>query len=285
MYPSPREQQLFNYFYLTLPFDPIYIDYGRIVKPTIQRSLANPEWFLEGRRRDPAFGTLSYLPVEIRCLIWKNLVQWTTRPTAGLPPMWMISPYAASEEQVCRRLREALPIVALEIDHVYLATTNLRFDSYKDVSTFWSQSLAPWQIPWIRHLSLNLGVGRDHDWIQWFWTDLPPNLKTITLDFNHDHGIRERSEYSAAMKSFCPNTKCTLRPRDEKGEEQLCKHMHKFNFLDRKLDRDLALLEVVTKIIARSIPTAAVMLGPTDRDWKCGFCHRWCKTILEDLEK
>lgn len=274
MYTSSIWQKGINPASLTLPFNPLYADYELYTKPALQRSLANPEWFIEGTRRDPAFGTLSYLPVEIRCLIWQNLVGGTMRSKAGLWPVWV---------RFSRRLRTALPLVGLEIDHLYLTTTKLHFDSYVFASAFWRLDLPPWEIPWIRHLSFTFGAGHDDHWIEWFRGGLPPNLETVTLDFDHDHGDRKYREYAMAMSGFFLAFGVQLLGGKNSGEKLISRRTQKLNFLCRKVQRDLALLEVVTKIIARTAPRAVMMLGPSNQ--YCKACHQQCKEILKEVEK
>ncbi|KAI4226817.1 MAG: hypothetical protein L6R36_002906 [Xanthoria steineri] len=62
--------------HLTLPlardFDP------SAMEKAIGRSRSRWHWFTEGQRRNPALGTLSYLPVEIRWLIWQQLAGGAT---------------------------------------------------------------------------------------------------------------------------------------------------------------------------------------------------------------
>ncbi|KAI4183569.1 MAG: hypothetical protein LQ348_004662 [Seirophora lacunosa] len=263
-------QKWINEASLTLPFDALYADYELYTKPALQHTLANPEWFIEGTRRDPAFGTLSYLPVEIRCLIWQNLVGETMRLKAGL---WPIS---------SRSLRTALPLVGLEIDHLYFTTTKLHFDSYVVASAFWRLNLPPWKIPWVHHLSFTFGAGHDAHWIEWFRGGLPPNLETVTLDFDHDHGDRKYREYAKAMSGFFLAFGVQLLRGNNSGEKVISRRTQKLNFLGRKLQRDLALLEVVTKIIARTAPRAAIMLGPSNQN--CKACHQQCKEILKEVE-
>ncbi|KAL9012580.1 MAG: hypothetical protein Q9173_002662 [Seirophora scorigena] len=267
-------QKYVNFASLTLPFNPLHADYELYTKPALQHSLANPEWFLEGRRRDPAFGTLSYLPVEIRCLIWQNLVRGTTRSKADLWPAWVRS---------SRRLRMALPLVGLEIDHLYLTTTRLHFDSYVIAIAFWRLKLPPWEISWIHHLSFTFGAGNDDHWIEWFRGGLPPNLETVTLNFDHDHGGRKYREYAMMVSGFCLASRVLLLRGKNLGEKRISRRTQKLNFLGRKVQRDLALLEVVTKIIARTAPRAAIMLGPTNQD--CKACHQQCEEVLKEVEK
>lgn len=77
--------------YLTLPlardFDP------SAMEKAVGRSRSRWHWFTEGQRRNPALGTLSYLPVEIRWLIWRELAggktwQELVAPTTYCCEMW-----------------------------------------------------------------------------------------------------------------------------------------------------------------------------------------------------
>ncbi|KAL8637579.1 MAG: hypothetical protein Q9226_009109, partial [Calogaya cf. arnoldii] len=74
--------------YLTLPLTQDFIKNPAAVRTAVDRSRSRWHWFAEGQRRDPALGTLSYLPVEIRRLIWRDIAGRAFWPNLLFQECW-----------------------------------------------------------------------------------------------------------------------------------------------------------------------------------------------------
>lgn len=302
--------------YLTLPLTPDF-DHAAMEK-AVERSRSRWHWFAEGQCRNPALGTLSYLPVEIRWLIWQELAGRETWQKLVAPMShwgrWWYSPYQYANvcfdvsllsyrdhvrsyrehvESVIEDLtpnvpvpvlRKGVPLAGLEFEERYLSTTTLEFRYLWEANDTFNDKITPWQIPWIRHLSFVLDSGND-GWLPFFQRYLPPNLRTVTLDLNHDQHLRPYKEYQIAIGRQCGGQHCTVgRHRSTKTIlARSCKHYHKSRFLAKKIDRDVGLVEDVTSTLTRDNPLVAIQLGK--KNTECLLCHHRCRRILDQINQ
>ncbi|KAL8919863.1 MAG: hypothetical protein Q9208_006596 [Pyrenodesmia sp. 3 TL-2023] len=274
--------------YLTLPIIPLS---SPTTSKAIERSRSRWHWFTEGQRRNPALGTLSYLPVEVRWLIWRELA-------AGETWQLLIDPMDRLFRQFFWRsslddlpscvtlvravlddihshvpvpvLRKAIPLVGLEFDEMYLSTTTLHFRQVWEANRCLGEQIAPWQLPWIRHLSFLLD-SQDDNWLKFFERDLPPRLRTITLDLAHAQHMRPYERYKQTIKDHCGGEACSGRRR---------KHHTNLGFLAKKTVRDVDLLEIVVAILMRNYPVVTIRLGVGNDE--CPLCRDRCRKILEE---
>lgn len=72
-------------FVMTLPFDQNLVK-KYITDGVLNRTKRRWAWFGEAQRRNPALGTLQYLPAEIRRMIWKDV--FYCRDTLSSDGLW-----------------------------------------------------------------------------------------------------------------------------------------------------------------------------------------------------
>lgn len=255
---------------LTLPFNPLPVSYNGVTKPAIDRSIRRWSWFTQAQKLYPSLGTLSYLPVEVRLLIWRKLVEGRSWQQLVHPDMFHMVSGVWEKCFPVHRLREAIPLAGLEFDQMHLSTVPLHFGSAKAASEFWDHKITPWQLPWIRNLSFTLESDSTQSWLHYFHRALPPNLKTVTLDFQH--------------ATLCLTGNCSSSPRPGTTTRQVLgrKH-HRVTQSAKRLERDLALFEVIAKVVAREAPQAVILLG--QQDIKCQSFIAMCKGILTEIER
>ncbi|KAI4234386.1 MAG: hypothetical protein LQ349_003837 [Xanthoria aureola] len=314
--------------HLTLPlardFDP------SAMEKAIGRSRSRWHWFTEGQRRNPALGTLSYLPVEIRRLIWQQLAGGATwqelvGPTTSCCDPWYCMHQNTQEwffdvsgvsyrdrQQFCIHhepsfreharsvvrdltpsvpvpvLRKGVPLAGLEFDEMYLSTTTLEFNHRRRVNDLLNYQITPWQLPWIRHLSFVLN-SEDDGWLSFFRRQLPPNLRTVMLDLNHNQHLQPYNHYQQVVEWECEGRYCTVgKHRATKTIlANACKHIHHSRFLAKKLERDIGLFKDVALTLTRDNPLenplTAIKLGK--ENFGCRLCHGRCRTILEKVKQ
>ncbi|KAI4180804.1 MAG: hypothetical protein LQ346_006913 [Caloplaca aetnensis] len=274
--------------YLTLPFDAFATD-CEAVDTVVEQTRAKWQWFHDGQRRNPALGTLSYLPVEVRWLIWMQLSpRVITKPESAFYLWWPSSmtdgggPVSDGEEHI-PTLHKALPLVALEIDQLYLTKTTLHLNANLRFSSLWCHKLAPWQLPWLRHLSIILETedgqprrGQGERWIEIFDTRQFPNLSTLVVDVEHLHGEILDSYYLDFEMDICGGILC------KNGRKPTMTYKDHRKYYSNILRRELAVLEVVTKVAMRRTPGVKIQLGKMNV--LCEICHDKCKAILDELE-
>lgn len=314
--------------HLTLPlardFDP------SAMEKAIGRSRSRWHWFTEGQRRNPALGTLSYLPVEIRWLIWQQLAgeatwQELVGPTTSCCDPWycmhentrewffnragvsyrdcqqlylyhapLICEYARS---VVRDiiptvslpvLRKGVPFVGLEFDEMYLSTATLEFDHRRRVNDLLNYQITPWQLPWIRHLSFVLN-SQDDGWLPFFRRQLPPNLRTVTLDLKHNQHLQPYNQYQQVVERECGGRYCTVgKHRATKTIlANACKHIHQSRFWAKKLKRHIGLFRDVALTLTRDNPldNPLTLIQLDKENFGCRQCHDGCRTILDKVKQ
>lgn len=227
-------------------------------------------------------------------MIWMQVSLWVmNNPVHAFYLWWHCSMARGSErvpdgEEHIPILRKALPLVALEIDQLYLSRTTVRLKVCWTLSHVWDRKLASWQLPWVRHLSIKLDTehGQGELWIRLFETQQLPNLSTLTLDLKHDHC--DVMHYLDANFGCCVGDSCrrgrkkSTRNSARTSKDWTCEHSKRRKFHSNTLRRELALLEVVTKVVARRTPGVTLRLGEANAC--CERCHEKCKAILDDVE-
>lgn len=128
-------------FLMTLPFDQNRIP-RYLTDNVLLRVRRRWEWFSEAKDRNAALGTLSYLPAEIRTLIWQNLLLckdtrsldgiWEYGRTLG-PPFQLSSFYFGFGRrglflESAENVRLVSSRVKTEYDHVFLHMRTFRFN-------------------------------------------------------------------------------------------------------------------------------------------------------------
>ncbi|KAL8757194.1 MAG: hypothetical protein Q9184_004280 [Pyrenodesmia sp. 2 TL-2023] len=274
--------------HLTLPFSALFNEPA--TQKAVERSRSRWHWFAEGRRRNPALGTLGYLPVEIRWLIWREVAGGRTwqQLVASVnwdPPSLNRLPYEEYFLWLDRLtvmfrdfpknvplpvLRKGIPLAGLEFDEMYLSTTALILPRVSGANRVLDKNVAPWQLTWIRHLSFILDSGGD-DWLQFFERDLPPNLTKVTLDLNHRQHLQPYNQYKNTIICDCEGEACPGRRR---------KHHTNLSFLAKKTARDVDLLEIVVAKLMRVKP--AVVIRLSEGNGECPLCHNDCQRTLEE---
>ncbi|KAL8904267.1 MAG: hypothetical protein Q9207_003394 [Kuettlingeria erythrocarpa] len=257
----------------------------------VERSRSRWHWFTQGQRRNPALGTLSYLPVEIRWLIWREFTRGLTwqhlldrfyiksfqdsfRRLASVDESSFLKHVRAILEDAPKYLpvpvlRRGMPLVGLELDEMYLTTTAVKLDGVGGAYQLVKRSIAPWQLSWLRHLSFVLD-SRDDNWLQFFERDLFPNLTKITLDLAHYRHLTPYEQYKKTTERQCAGDAC-LAPRR--------KHHTNLRFWAKKTARDVDLLEIVTALLGRKYPSVTIQLA--EENVECRLCHEKCLSVME----
>ncbi|KAI4272981.1 MAG: hypothetical protein LQ337_004940 [Flavoplaca oasis] len=305
--------------YLTLPLTRKFIENRAAAQQAVERSRSRWHWFVEGRRRNPALGTLSYLPIEIRCLIWKEIAgrhswqdlvrnwpwsDWRFASHYYDTDLFIDSPpfigHAGSrhlwlgnirdtvkdihEDLPMPYLRMALPLVGLEFDEMFLSTTTLEFCAWTSVMSTLNRYITPWQLPWLRHLSILLDSDAFGQVI-FRENDLPPNLTKLTLDLAHENHLELYKKYQSVVRTKCRGESCRVgrySGSTKPGASRSCKHINKSNFLANKLERDIELLETTTMVVVRNKPSVTIQLG--NKNVQCRLCHSRCREILDSIK-
>lgn len=293
----------------------------RIFTPNIKR---RPKWAMEAQQRNPGLGTLSYLPPEVRQLIWKapleiNAVKSTSSccpllvsrglyeiATAALtvgdewraipndfgrwmdkyvhlplvPSPRLFIPYKhlihvfswAQKWKYCERRRRALPALQDEIDQTFLRAYCAGFESTQSIEDF-MRILEPHMSRNIAHMRLKLGRQPYRKWRlkeAKFWREFfnhppLPNLRSVSLEFNHEHGCRSH-ELNDRHR-----TRATTDDELEMVQAQ------------RKtgVKQDLALLEILCMIAARN----EIIVTMADSNNGCEWCSDACQAIVASVEK
>lgn len=265
--------------FLTLPFRNQYAPRS-VIKEMIDRSRSRWQWFATGQLRNPGLGTLSYLPVELRDLIWIKLdiggeFRWLRNFIGPFQ-----SPYELRHFNLSAVRRVSHP-VKVEFDRAIFATTPIIFFSPTHAMSL-LRCIDKWQFSCIRHVSFLLdGSDSVSKWDALFQRSLPPNLQTICLDLYHGHGQSSHDQYKEIFDRVC-GTRCKKSlGKTTTGEKRMCSHIHKLNYLSKKLKRDLSVFEYITRMLTRTAPQATIKLAKEIID--CRLCHESCKELLKDV--
>lgn len=156
-------------FVMTLPFDQNPVQ-RYITDEVLSRTQRRWEWFTEARRLDSGLGTLTYLPAEIRRLIWKLLFEcrdtlscdglWEYDHTCG--PIFDLKAYyfgfgrrGLFDSDGLRGLRLVSLAVKGESDEAFLACRTFRFNHAENLVGFIDQ-LTPASAERLR--SIDVGI-------------------------------------------------------------------------------------------------------------------------------
>lgn len=139
-------------FVLTLPFDKDGCSRWR-TEIALQRTKKRWMWYSDARESQPALGTLSYLPVEIRAIIFEHAL-WC-RPTLSADGLWEYdfrhgSPFNLTSyyfgfgrrkaiDQGVGHLRQVSSRIKMEYEDVFLTKTNFRFNEPHGLAEFLSR--------------------------------------------------------------------------------------------------------------------------------------------------
>ncbi|KAL8896928.1 MAG: hypothetical protein Q9207_007476 [Kuettlingeria erythrocarpa] len=276
--------------YLTLPFNALTAD-SEAVNTVVEQTRAKWQWFNDGRRRNPAFGTLSHLPVEVRWLIWMQLSPAViSKPELAFVLWWPSSMTRWGDPEPdggkhIPLLHKALPLVALEIDQLYLTKATLDLNVNLRCLSFWCSKLAPWQLPWVRHVSIIWYTGGEGQrWIEIFDTCQLPNLSTLVVDLEQRFSKILDSSYRVYMTKKCMGNLC------KKGRKptriymnHTCEHLEKLKHDSNTFQQELALLDVLSKVVIKRTPGVKIQWG--EEIASCKKCHEKCKAVLAEVER
>ena len=153
-------------FVLTLPFDQDFVK-RYITERILHRTRRRWEWFVEAQRLDPGLGTLRYLPVEVRAIIWRLMLDcgetlstdglWEYDHTCG--PIYDLSAYYFGfgrrrlVHDGFKNLRLVSSTLKAEYDESFLKHRSFRFNCAENLSGFLSQLK-----PASSHISIDIGI-------------------------------------------------------------------------------------------------------------------------------
>ena len=228
----------------TLPFDQ-----DRVARYITDRVLYHTRqrwsWFSEAQKLHPALGTLSYLPPEVRAMIYRALVHcrenlgadglWEYDETLGYP-LDMSSYYfgfglRSPSDNSVKGIRLASSVTKLEFEETFLSSHTFRFNSAESLASFFDRLQDTMKA---RVLSIDIGLCPLYIMDPWMSpiTHLPQGLLRIrfrlypvtnifTVEdkiqrfFEYFERLVERAVKSAphAQVSICSTAPAPLQPR------------------------------------------------------------------------
>ncbi|KAL8923888.1 MAG: hypothetical protein Q9208_004324 [Pyrenodesmia sp. 3 TL-2023] len=285
----------------------------------VERSIRRRRWFNGDGIRNPALGTLSHLPIDIRQMIYDEIHrafedEYPDYRPVSLPPRtrnWYNEMfYSTIYEHVFRpfnnslfkkrtqallmsqnvpALRETSATIRAECDRVYLASRVLKFEFGWQGTELFEKDYFSKAAIWIRRISITQPTALEsHGWVKVFRKHNFPSLQSITVDFDHQHGYSLWSRHAKRLGKICYGPDCHIGPATimlydaEEGKHShktLCKHLRKLRGLAQQLVRDLHAFEMLTRLLAEKVPGAIVQLA--DHRKPCPLCHDYCQLILE----
>ncbi|KAL8923887.1 MAG: hypothetical protein Q9208_004323 [Pyrenodesmia sp. 3 TL-2023] len=284
----------------TIPFD--WRAAPTIGLKALRRSESRFHWFDEAKDRTPGLGTLGYLPIEVRHMIYTLIIQaveedlrkhrWCFDPVSDMHDVFFMPYNGARHKDPFESERTSHDIAALlaasgiiqsEIQKLHLSTVVMKLYSPLDHPF---RSLSIEQTALVGRIAIDLLPGNNDDlWIGFLRQNLLPNLKSIVLRLGHDHGqvpyLKRLSDL--ATFQYCSGEPCKSGLAKTKAGGMRCKHVQKLFMLAKRLRQDLTVYEVTARILARNVPNAAIQQAP--RPEHCSMCYKHCGAILQHAEK
>lgn len=269
--------------------------------PPWQTSSQSSRWFAAAKHRSPGLGTLSYLPLEIRCLIYREITRtyrdsWSAEYICGFLflglfdafEVWGVGEvtWRGAASQVVSAIRASSKTIQCEFDELILSTTIVSwYQSCYSISTFADKRLSPLRASWIRRVSINIEADHRVKQLPRLLREyIPPNIRVVVIDFDHDHGQYNYRVQLGKLPRICAGLSCTsgLHPlkRYDRSKVRSCKHLHKLFALGQTIRNQLHVFESVVKIMKASRPEAEIQLAPTG----CLRCPRLCAAILNNIQ-
>ncbi|KAI4180803.1 MAG: hypothetical protein LQ346_006912 [Caloplaca aetnensis] len=274
----------------------------------IKRSKPRFHWFDEAQKRHPGLGTLGYLPIEVRNLIYAEVIraevfravkEYFAKHNYTFDPEWDIRaevfvPYQSRKEgPLDRRFRHDLPAfraasrtVQSEMHRMYFSTTMMRLDSRYGSPDPRLRILSTQQTDMIRRVAVNLDPGPIAAfWIAFLRPNPLPNLQTVVLHRNHQHGQRsylKRLNDHATFR-YCSGEHCNVGRGTTNTDGSRCKHVQRLlKLATERLRRGLVTYELIAKIPTKNAPNVSIQPRPRPED--CSACYEKCEAILQHVK-
>lgn len=275
-------------------------------------------WFNQKEVPNPALGTLSHLPIDVRRMIYEEIhtayehdyqdhlsthcsvwdCSWPHNRVYSTIYEQFFRPFNNSVFQKRQQfshgqdvpaLRETSATIRAECDQTYLASRVLRFDFWRQGTKLFEKDYFSKATIWIRRMSITMPTALEsHTWVKLFRRHHLPNMQSLTVDFDHEHGHSTWSRYTDRLREICYGPDCRVGPatimqyEEKEGKhckKTMCKHLRKLRGLAQQLVRDLHAFEMLTRLLAETVPGAIVQLA--DHAAPCPLCHAYCQQILE----
>ncbi|KAL8659427.1 MAG: hypothetical protein Q9202_007132 [Teloschistes flavicans] len=274
------------------------------------------QWSADGRQKNSALGTLFHLPPEIRHSIWEKLLVPAWEQADG-DDFWYWARnerdghvLRSYYDNIVVTLKQVSTQVRAEVENLVFKRTVFRFGSGREY-TKWLNQLTPEQILDVAHVQISMS-GCDQIWhfgscrricvrpdtetdtdgtfssetcdvCQWIALfaagTLPPNLKTLVFEFDHDHG-QESHEYFFQLQLSSEGYSTTPvlgRPKKDgpKFRQLVAEGAKGWRY-------DMMLLEILSKQAARVVPGVTIMVDESYHG--CAKCHGEVERILAEID-
>lgn len=178
----------------------------------------------------------------------------------------------AQKWKACEERRRIIPAIQGEIDQTFLGTYRAGFDPTQSTEDFMSIS-EPVLSKNIVHMRLQLGrypvwkwrLKEAKFWREFFTHPPLPNLRSVSLEFNHEHGCR------------------SYRVKDQHKTHAITDVDMEFVQGQRKvgIKQDLELLEALCMMAMRN----GIVITMADSNNGCEWCSDSCQAIVASVEK
>lgn len=282
---------------MTLPFN--WRAAPTVGLKALKRSESRFHWFAEAKNQNPGLGTLGYLPIEVRHLIYKEIIEAVVEDFKGYWCFDRVSdmhdilflPLNARKKgplesrrtgQDIHALRAASGIIQSEIHQMHLSQTVMKLYSPFDHQF---RSLSTQQTALISRMAMDLHPRYNGAlWIRFLRQNPLPNLQTVALGLGHDHGqvsyLKRLSDL--ATFQYCSGEQCKSGFDKPNADGRRCNHVNKLFRLAKRLRQDLTVYEVISKILTKNVPNAYIQQAR--RPEHCSMCYKHCGAILQHVK-
>ncbi|KAL8750360.1 MAG: hypothetical protein Q9184_006450 [Pyrenodesmia sp. 2 TL-2023] len=265
----------------------------------LKRSESRFHWFAEAKNRNPGLGTLGYLPIEVRHLIYEEIIKAVEE---DFEKYWSFHRFYDMHDILFRplnlrkkgpfgwepasqnipALRAASGIIQSEIHQMYLSKTVIEswFPRNNRIG-----GLSVQQTALVGRIAVDLCPRYNGAfWIKFLRQNPMPNLKTVALSLDHDHGRGSYLKRLSDLSTFryCDGEACKFGLDMTNTDGRRCKHVQKLFILAKRLRQDLTVFEVIAKVLANNVPNASVQLA--QHAPPCSLCYEKCEAILDNTK-